>query len=247
MRIAIMVIILIAGFLVLLGTACDSATQEEVISPTQTQNSTPLSTVDEPVASSTPVATDTHGSPTASPVPSVNGNGIDCFSDLLLIQPALTEYFQETWKWPTDSGGFGDIEWDKLIPDYLVAIPLSDVLCDWQVNKAPEGTVCLINKSEKAQYCACGSACVQSSSEISDSPISEEEPAECKIDRADIQAALDAYHLANGEWPTEDGQPGRIVWDNIVPDLLEEIPLTFKCKWQVNSDPLGEVCRSVHC
>lgn len=73
------------------------------------------------------------------------------------------------------------------------------------------------------------------------------EPAVCEEDRQAIKAALDAYYIANGQWPTANGEPGLIVWNKIVPDLLDKIPSTNSCKWQVNSDPLGEVCRSANC
>ncbi len=73
------------------------------------------------------------------------------------------------------------------------------------------------------------------------------EPPECEEDRQAIKAALDSYYAANGEWPTVDGQPGLIVWNKIIPAFLEKAPSTSSCKWQVNSDPLGEVCRSTHC
>ena len=62
-----------------------------------------------------------------------------------------------------------------------------------------------------------------------------------------IQAALDAYHDENGEWPTDDGGPGGIEWEELVPDFLSEIPSASKCDWQVNSDPEGEVCVPEHC
>lgn len=74
------------------------------------------------------------------------------------------------------------------------------------------------------------------------------EPTECEEDRVAIQTALDAYHAANGIWPTVDGKPGMIDWNKLVPDFLWPAPFrTIKCKWQVNNDPLGEVCQSSDC
>jgi len=65
----------------------------------------------------------------------------------------------------------------------------------------------------------------------------------CEEARDAIQAALDAYHDETGEWPTSDGQPGDIEWTELVPDFMAGIPANDSmCKWQVNSDPLGEVC-----
>ena len=80
----------------------------------------------------------------------------------------------------------------------------------------------------------------------SPSPTSNEPP-ECEEDRQAIKEALDSYYTINGEWPTVDGQPGLIVWNKFVPAFLDKIPSTVTCKWQVNSDPPGEVCRSAHC
>lgn len=58
-----------------------------------------------------------------------------------------------------------------------------------------------------------------------------------------IQAAIDAYNDANGEWPTANGQSGDIEWTELVPDFMAAAPANdSKCDWQVNSDPEGEVC-----
>lgn len=167
----------------------------------------------------------------------------------------MDDYYRANWSWPTATGRGGDIVWEHLIPEYLDAVPVSDDTCDWQVNTAPEGTVCLWNKADKGVDCSCGSVCTGQPGETPPStvaateppPTSAAEPPECEEDRQAIKAALDAFVEINGQWPTADGKPGLIVWNKIVPDLLESIPSTVKCKWQVNSDPLGEVCRSVHC
>ena len=72
---------------------------------------------------------------------------------------------------------------------------------------------------------------------------------DCQRDRDDIRTALDAYHEANGDWPTVDGQPGGdIVWAKLVPDLLEGVPVLDEfCEWQVDSDPEGAVCLLTPC
>ena len=73
-------------------------------------------------------------------------------------------------------------------------------------------------------------------------------PTQCETDRDAVQAALDAYHDDTGEWPTADGQPGDIDWDELVPGFLDEVPSTnSKCDWQVNSDPEGKVCLWERC
>jgi len=63
-----------------------------------------------------------------------------------------------------------------------------------------------------------------------------------------IQQALDAYHAKHGNWPTADGEPGDIVWPNLVPEFMEYGPGNDnKCDWWVNSDPEGEVCLMHQC
>jgi hypothetical protein len=73
-------------------------------------------------------------------------------------------------------------------------------------------------------------------------------PTRCEADRDAVQVALDAYHDDTGEWPTADGQPGDIEWDELVPGFLDGVPSTdSKCDWQVNSDPEGDVCLWKRC
>ena len=69
------------------------------------------------------------------------------------------------------------------------------------------------------------------------------DPPECEADRIAIKAALDVYYESNGQWPTADGQYGRILWDELVPDYLDQNPTTIKCNWSVIDDPDLEVCR----
>ena len=70
----------------------------------------------------------------------------------------------------------------------------------------------------------------------------------CEEDKSNIQAALNAYHEANGEWPTANGQPADIVWDELVPEYMSEMPvIDSSCDWQVSSNPEGNVCVSHTC
>ena len=66
-----------------------------------------------------------------------------CEIDRNAIQAALDSYFAQYRKWPTADGTPGDIDWDKLVPAFLAVIPPSDSKCNWQVNSAPKGDVCL--------------------------------------------------------------------------------------------------------
>jgi len=59
------------------------------------------------------------------------------------IQQALDFYYDEHEEWPTTDGQPGDIEWTKLVPDFMAGIPSNDSKCEWQVNSDPEGVVCL--------------------------------------------------------------------------------------------------------
>lgn len=65
----------------------------------------------------------------------------------------------------------------------------------------------------------------------------------CEHDKNEIQIALDAYYADNAAWPTADGLPGDIVWDELVPQYMSEMPLIDgSCDWRVGADPEGEVC-----
>jgi hypothetical protein len=73
-------------------------------------------------------------------------------------------------------------------------------------------------------------------------------PEGCEPDRDAIQAALNAYHTRNGNWPTADGQPADIDWDKLVPAFLPYIPHTdSNCDWQVDSNPIGTICLAHPC
>lgn len=201
-----------------------------------------------PAATPSPTPEETMELPSETQALPVTIGAPSCAGDIQALQTALDAYYRANWKWPTSTGGAGDIEWDELVPDYLIAVPLSNSVCDWYVNSAPGGTVCLLDKASKGSDCSCGSVCTQSTSESQQPDVAETEPAQCGTDREQIQAALDSYYAANGKWPTADGEPGLIVWDDVlVPQYLDQTPSTFKCKWQVNTEPMGTVCRSVHC
>ena len=62
------------------------------------------------------------------------------------IQAALDAYHAQHGVWPTPDGEPGDIDWTKLVPDYMEAIPANDGTCDWQVNARPVGKVCVLNR-----------------------------------------------------------------------------------------------------
>jgi len=59
-----------------------------------------------------------------------------------IIQDALNAYNTQYQEWPTADGQPGDIEWTKLVPDFMAGVPYNDSLCDWSVNSDPEGEVC---------------------------------------------------------------------------------------------------------
>jgi hypothetical protein len=81
---------------------------------------------------------------------------------------------------------------------------------------------------------------------VSPSPTAQK--TQCEIDIENIQVALDAYLDAHGNWPTSNGSPGKIEWDKLVPEFLNATPSTANsCKWQVNSDPEGQICKPPSC
>jgi hypothetical protein len=70
----------------------------------------------------------------------------------------------------------------------------------------------------------------------------------CEQDKIDIQAALDAYYDDNTSWPTADGQSGDIIWDELVPEYMSNLPLIDNsCDWQVSSNLEGQVCVAHTC
>lgn len=70
----------------------------------------------------------------------------------------------------------------------------------------------------------------------------------CLHDKNEIQIALDAYYEDNASWPTANGLSGDIVWDELVPDYMSEMPLIDStCDWQVSGNPEGSVCVAHTC
>ena len=90
---------------------------------------------DGPAVEPTPTATPT-------PLPTVT---MSCVQARDTIQQALDAYNDKHGEWPTADSQPGDIEWTKLVPDFMAAVPSNDRRCEWQVNSDPEGAVCLQN------------------------------------------------------------------------------------------------------
>ena len=98
--------------------------------------STPTSTAEPtPTPASTPTAT-------LTPLPTVV---MGCVEARDTIQDALESYNTEYGNWPTMDGEPGEIEWTKLVPNFMEAVPANDSKCDWWVNSDPEGEVCVQN------------------------------------------------------------------------------------------------------
>ncbi len=77
---------------------------------------------------------------TLTPLPIVS---MSCEEARDTIQDALESYNTEYGNWPTMDGEPGDIQWTKLVPDFMTAVPANDSKCHWQVNGHPEGEVCV--------------------------------------------------------------------------------------------------------
>jgi hypothetical protein len=79
-------------------------------------------------------------------------------------------------------------------------------------------------------------------------PTATAQKTQCEIDTENTQVALDDYFDAHGNWPTSNGSLGKIEWDKLVPEFLSATPSTANsCKWQVNSNPEGQVCKPSGC
>lgn len=50
------------------------------------------------------------------------------------IEAAVFSYYNQNAEWPTDEGGAGDIDFTKLVGDYLDDTPASDESCLWQID-----------------------------------------------------------------------------------------------------------------
>ena len=79
---------------------------------------------------------------TPTPLPTA---AMSCEEARDTIQAAIYAYHVEHTEWPTADGQPGDIEWTKLVPDFMAAVPTNDSKCDWQVNSDPEGEVCVLH------------------------------------------------------------------------------------------------------
>ena len=80
---------------------------------------------------------------TPTPTATATVQKTQCETDRDTIQEALNAYNEANDDWPTANGQPGDIVWDKLVPQYLSAMPSIDSSCDWQVSGNPAGTVCV--------------------------------------------------------------------------------------------------------
>ena len=90
-----------------------------------------------------PGAPEATPTPTLTPTPTPTPKLTQCERDRDAVQAVLYDYYQENGEWPTETGGPGDIDWEKLVPSHLFRIPVSDVNCDWSVNSDPEGEMCV--------------------------------------------------------------------------------------------------------
>ena len=121
MKKARIAVVLLLVILVVSGLACCGG-EEAVLTPTP--NAIPIHT------------------PTPAPVPTVV---MSCDQARDAIQIALDAYNAVHGDWPTIDGQPGDIEWTKLVSDFIDGIPSNDNKCEWWVNSDPEGDVCLQN------------------------------------------------------------------------------------------------------
>ena len=84
--------------------------------------------------------------------------------------------------------------------------------------------------------------------ETTPTPTSTAPVSNCEQDKMDIQAALDAYYDDHTGWPTANGLSGDIIWDELVPEYMAEMPLIdSSCDWQVSSYLEGQVCVAHTC
>lgn len=121
-RITILVLITL---LFTVGFACDGG-ENDIPTPVPTA-----------VIELTPTAQPT---PLPTPLPTA---GMSCEQARDFIQESLISYHDKFGEWPAIDGLPGDIEWIKLVPEFIIGLPTNDTKCDWQVNSDPEGDVCL--------------------------------------------------------------------------------------------------------
>ena len=99
-----------------------------------TPTPTPIST---PTPTPTPTSTST---PTPTPLPVVS---MSCVEARDATQDSISAYNMVYGEWPSVDGQPGDIEWAKLVPEFMTGIPENDSDCEWWVNSDPEGAVCV--------------------------------------------------------------------------------------------------------
>ena len=117
MKITGIATLVLMGILLVAGSACGGGGNTE-LTPT-------------PIATATP-----------TPLPTIV---MSCDQARDAIQQALVDYHDEHDEWPTIDGQPGDIDWTKLVSDFIDGIPSNDNKCEWWVNSNPEGDVCLQN------------------------------------------------------------------------------------------------------
>ena len=83
----------------------------------------------------------------ATPTATLGPSG--CNYDRDAINAVLGPYYAEHGEWPTADGQPGDMDWDKLVPEYLPYIPKTDSKCQWGVREVegdPPGKACIQNR-----------------------------------------------------------------------------------------------------
>ena len=93
------------------------------------------------VDQSPPVTPTPEATPTELPTASMN-----CDQAKVATQAAIDAYYAQYGAWPTADGTAGDIEWSKLVPEFMEAVPSNDSKCEWQVNSNPEGEICVLHQ-----------------------------------------------------------------------------------------------------
>ena len=81
--------------------------------------------------------------PTPTPMPTAE---MSCTVARDSVQVAISMYYAATAEWPTLDGEPGAIDWAKLVPDFMDAVPTNDAKCGWAVNSSPAGVVCVQNR-----------------------------------------------------------------------------------------------------
>ncbi len=71
---------------------------------------------------------------------------LGCAPDRDATGAAIDAYHAKYGGWPTANGEPGDMDWDRLVPEFLPYIPKTDSKCRWGVDSDPEGQICLQNR-----------------------------------------------------------------------------------------------------